>query len=520
MESIKIDGRSLTIEQVAKVAREGTKIEITPDAKDRLKASRKLVFDLVDSNVPVYGFNTGVGWNKDKKVFKDFFQEYNKNLIYSHSLGVLPEASEAEVRAIMLARLNALLVGATGIQPEIAFMYADMLNYGIHPVIPERGSVGEGDITCLSHIGLAMIGEGEVNYKGKRMQAHEALKSAGLEPVVLGPKDGLAIVSSNALSAGEGSLVLYDTENLIDMCDIIYSLSLEGLNGNTSPLESQTYEVRPYTNAARSAKNIRGYLAGSYLWNPDPGRPLQDSLAFRGAAQIHGAARDVLSFVENLLTIHLNSSDDNPCMVLDEGKIISCSNFETTNWTIGFEALGLALSHLSKISCYRTIKLADPRFTKLPRFLAPNESMLGYQAIQKVFTSLDSEIRHLSNPSTADYFEVAGDIEDHANNSPYVVRKTRRMVDDMYYILGIEAMHAAQAMDFRKGVKMGKGTVAAYKSIREVIPFLDKDRVLSYDIKKAYELLKSGKLLNDVRSTMEKQDYKCQTPVYHALTSH
>lgn len=169
MESVRLNGKDLTIGQIVKVARERARVEIEPEAMEILKASRQLVFDLVDSNIPVYGFNTGVGWNKDKRVFKEFFQEYNRNLIYSHCLGVEPFASEEEVRAIMLARLNTLLVGATGIQPEIAVMYMDMLNAGVHPVLPERGSVGEADITCLSHIGLAMLGEGEAYYEGKKM---------------------------------------------------------------------------------------------------------------------------------------------------------------------------------------------------------------------------------------------------------------------------------------------------------------------------------------------------------------
>lgn len=504
MESIKINGRDLTVEQVAKVARERVKVEIAPDAMERLKASRQLVFDLVDSNVPVYGFNTGVGWNKDKRVFKEFFQEYNRNLIYAHCLGVEPLASEEEVRAVMLSRLNALLVGATGIQPEIAVMYMNMLNCGIHPVIPERGSVGEADITCLSHIGLAMIGEGDVYYNGVLMPAAEALEKAGLEPIVLGPKDGLAIVSSNALSAGEGALVLNDVKDLIDMCDIIYALSLEGLNGNVSPLDVKTYEVRPYAGQAYSAKKIREYLEGSYLWEPDWKKPVQDPLAFRGSAHIHGAVRDAASYVEQLLTIHLNSSDDNPCLILDEKRIISCSNFEVTNWTLGFEMLGMAISHMSKASCYRTIKLASPNFTNLPRFLAPADNVLAYQAIQKTFTSLDTEIRHLSNPATSDFFSLAGDIEDHANNTPYVVQKTRKIVDNMLYILGIEAIHAAQAVDLRSDIHLGKGTKAAYNTIREAIPFYDKDRNLSVDIKKAYEVLKSGKLLKNVKKAMEK----------------
>lgn len=504
METVNLNGKDLTIEQVVKVARERAKVEIAPEAMDTLKASRQLVFDLVDSNVPVYGFNTGVGWNKDKRVFKEFFQEYNRNLIYSHCLGVEPPASEDEVRAIMLARLNALLVGATGIQPEIAVMYMNMLNTGVHPVIPERGSVGEADIACLSHIGLTMLGEGEAFYNGERIAAAEALKKAGLEPVVLGPKDGLAIVSSNALSSGQGALVLKDIKDLLDISDIIYALSLEGLNGNVSPLDPRTHRVRPYPGQAYSAERITEYLEGSYIWEPDWKKPVQDPLSFRGSAHVHGAVRDAVAYVEELLTIQLNSSDDNPCIIMDDKKIISCSNFEVTNWSLGFEMLGMALSQLSKVTCHRIIKLGNPAFTKLSRFLSPSDNVLAFATIQKTYTSLDTEIRHLSNPAISDYFALAGDMEDHANNAPYIVQKTRKIVDSLFYILGIEAMHAAQAVDLRSDIHIGKGTKAAYDSIRETIPFYDKDRNLSIDIKNAYEVLRSGKLLCNVREAMEK----------------
>ncbi len=504
METVILNGKDLTIEQVVKVARERAKVEISSEAMNTLKASRQLVFELVDSNVPVYGFNTGVGWNKDKRVFKEFFQEYNKNLIYSHCLGVEPFASEEEVRAIMLARLNTLLIGATGIQPEIAVMYTDMLNAGVHPVIPERGSVGEADIACLSHIGLAMIGEGESFYNGKRIASAEALKKAGLEPVVLGPKDGLAIVSSNALSAGEGALVLKDIKDLLDVSDIIYALSLEGLNGNVSPLDKRTHRVRPYPGQAYSAERITEYLEGSYIWEPDWKKPVQDPLSFRGSAHVHGAVRDAVDYVEGLLTIQLNSSDDNPCVIMEDKKIISCSNFEVTNWSLGFEMLGMALSQLSKVACHRIIKLGNPAFTKLSRFLSPSDNVLAFATIQKTFTALDTEIRHLSNPAISDFFALAGDMEDHANNAPYIVQKTRKIVDNMFYILGIEAMHAAQAVDLRSDIHIGKGTKAAYDSIREAVPFYEKDRNLSVDIKNAYEVLKSGKLLRNVKEIMEK----------------
>lgn len=497
--TIVINGRDLTIEEVARVARGKVRIEICPEAMKRVEASRQLVFDLAESNVPIYGFTTGVGWNKDKAVFKDFFQEYNRNLILSHCVAAEPEASEEETRAVMLVRVNALLLGATGIQPAIVTMYEKLLNHEIHPVLPERGSVGEADISNCSHIGLAMIGEGEVYYKGARVPAIDALRAEGLEPIVLGPKDGLAIVSSNALAAGEGALVLQEVKELLEVADAIYGLSLEGLNGNLSPLDPKTHEVRPFPGQAYSAKKVLEYLQGSYLHSPNWKRPVQDPLSFRGTAHIHGSVRDALTYVEEYLRIHMNSSDDNPCVILDERRMISCSNFEVTSWVIGFEMLGLALSHMSKAACHRTIKLSSPEFTKLPRFLSPADNVICFGTIQKTFTSLDTEIRHLSNPATADFFSVAGEIEDHASNAPFVVQKTRKIVDNLRYILGIEWMHAAQAVDLRTDIHLGKVTRALHELLRTEIDYYEKDRNLTIDIRKAYSLIKSGLLLKTIR---------------------
>lgn len=502
-EVILLTGSDLTIEQVVKVAREGVQVKISDEAMARVEKSRRLIFELADRNVPVYGLNRGVGWNKDKKVFEKYFEEYNKNLIYAHCVAVGPEAEEEDVRAILLARLNTLLVGCTGIKPEIVLMYRDFLNYGIHPSIPLRGSVGEGDIANLSHVGLAMIGEGDVFYKGEKMPANKALDKAGLSPVTLGPKDGLGIVSSNALGAGVGAIALNEIQELIEVANIIYCLSLEGLNGNLHPLDDSANKLRGFKGQYSCAKKMREYLEGSYLWEEDGSRPLQDSLSFRGSCSIHGSVEDALNYVWDKMTIQLNSTDDNPCIVLDEERLVPCSNYETTTWVVGFEMLGIALSHLSKIACHRTIKLSNPSFTKLSRFLSPSEGeIIAYGTIQKPFTSLDTEIRHLANPATMDYFSVAGDIEDHANNSPFVVTKTRKIVDNLRYILGMEALHAAQAIDLRKPKQLGRGTKAAFNEFRREIQFLEKDRCLTVDIKKAYDVIKSRRLIKAVKRAM------------------
>ena len=496
MDALVLTGKGLTLDYVREVARDGRKVQIAPEAYGQLAETRKTVFELAEKDFPIYGFTVGVGWNKDVKVYKEFFEQYNRNLIYSHCIGVEPYTSEEEVRAVMLARLNTLLANATGVGPEIAKMYADMLNAGIHPLVPERGSVGEADIGCNSLIGLAMIGEGDVKYKGSVMRADKALEQEGLEPIVLGPKDGLCIVTNNALGAGQGAVTLYELKEFMLMTDIVYAMSLEGFNGNTSPLLPHTHAVRPYKYQIETAQRITKLIEGSYIYQSGPGKALQDPLCFRDVTQVHGSVWHAIEYTEELLGIQLNSTDDNPCFLPEKQNFYSCANYEPLVWVLGFEMLAVALSHISKCSCLRTIKLSTPEFSKLNRFLSPDKSVLGFATIQKTFTALDSEIRHLSNPSSVDGLSLAGDIEDRHTNSPHVVQRTRQILDNLRYILAIEMIHAAQALDYRKGMPLGTVTEKAFKFVRESIPFYDKDRPLTTDIRKAYEILKSRRLLD------------------------
>lgn len=498
--SIVLNGLNLTIEDLGHISRGECEVEIAAEILENLQKTRDLVFRLADKDIPIYGFTVGVGWNKDKRVFGKYFEEYNRNLIYAHTLGIGPELEEHQVRATILARLNTLLSARTGIQLEIVEMYRQFLNKGIHPVIPARGSVGEGDISNLSHIGLAMLGEGEVNFQGKRMLAKDALLVADLEPIILGPKDGLSIVSSNAMAAGTGALVLEKAYQLVDIANAIYALSVEGLNGNITPLRPEPNEARRMKSQIKCAASMLRLLEGSYLQKKGITKTLQDPLSYRCASAINGTVLDALNYVHPLLEIQLNSTDDNPCIILENEEIISCCNFEITNWVLGFEMLGQAVAHLARSACHRTIKLSDPDFTGLSKFLSPSEgSVQAFQTIQKPFTSLDGEIRHLMNPANTDYFSVAGDIEDHATNAPYVVEKTMRIIDNAFYILGMEAMHGAQAIDLRKPESMGEGTKILYNAIRERIAFISKDRPLSPDIKAAYDVLNSQELLGKLR---------------------
>ncbi len=497
---IELNGRGLTIETVAAVAREGTNVTICPEALERVEASWKLLYEVATSgSQKVYGMNTGVGVNKDQEITPEDYREYNRNMLLAHCDGIEPFATEEEVRAVMLVRLNNVLLGRTGMHPKIVMLFQEFLNRGIHPLLPLRGSVGEGDITCMSLIGLAMIGEWEVYYRGKRTAALEALEKEGLAPINLGPKDGLSLVSTNALGAGLGALLLQDLRELLDTADLAYAMTLEGFQGSVSPLDPAPYDYRPYEGQRKSMEFARKLLEGSYLWNSQEAQALQDPLSIRCSPHIHGALRDSLDYAVQLLEIHLNSSDDNPCILFEEGRIVHCGNFEPLNWVLAFEMLGIGLSHLSRTAASRTLRLSSPRFTGLSRFLTPGDGRIhAFGTIQKVFCSLDAENRHLANPVSPDYSSLSEDMEDRGNNTPYIMLKTAKMVDNLYYILGMEMIHAAQAVDLRKPPQLGKGTGKALKILREKIPFLDKDRNLSLDVARARDLLRRGKLVKEV----------------------
>lgn len=500
-----LTGKELTLEQVFQVSHEFRPVEIAVESRRLLIDSRKLVFELSDRGVPIYGCNRGVGWNKDKKVTKEMIIQFNSNMMHSHAVGIKPYAPEVDVRAAMVIRLNNLLVGCTGISPEIAELLKLMLNHRIHPLIPERGSVGEADIVNLSYLGLVLMGEGLVSYRGNVAEARAAFEAAGIEAVTLKEKDGLAVISSNAFSAAQASNVLSDTELLLKTADLIACMSLEGLNGNVSSLREGAHAKRLYRRQMETAASLRAYLKGSYLYEPCSERPLQDPLSFRCIPQVHGAVRTAMDYAAANLMIHLNSSDDNPVLLLEEGDITSCGNFDPLCWVLGMQNLGIALCHISKLSCLRMLKLANPGFTGLSRHLTPGDGTIAFSTIQKICANLDAEIRMLAAPVTMDTFSLSGDMEDISTNAPLVMQKNKKILDNLYHILAVELIHAGQAMDLRKATPYGKGTEAGYRVLRGVVDFYASDnRVLSNDIEKACTLLKSGEFLKVVSERMEK----------------
>lgn len=493
--------RELTVARVEEIARRGAPVRVAASARRAVARAHAVLVELAAQGEPIYGLNRGVGFFKDRTVSPRTLRAFNRSLLLSHLGGVGPHAEPEEVRAMMAVRMGTLLRGHAGCSPALVDAYAAFLNHGIHPLVPLRGSVGEADITCLAYIGLAFLGEGRVLFGGRKVPAAEALAACGLAPLELGPKDALAIVSSNALSAGIGCLVVGRIRELLDAADLVYALSLEGIQGHLSPLDPAVHAARPFAGQAASAAAIRGHLEGSYLHDGSPASSLQDPLSYRTASHVHGAARDALGFLEAQLAIHLNSSEDNPCVLPDEERVVPSGNFDPLAWVLGFEAVAVALCHVSKLACRRMLRITDPRFSGLPQYLAPSrEAGFGFSEIQKTFASLQAEVRHLAMPGSLDDLSLAGDLEDHAVNAPFVVRKTRDLVDAVTWILGIEALHAARALELRPRARLGAGTRRAFRLLRETLSFVSTDRNLTPDIARCQRLVRDGMLVDAARS--------------------
>lgn len=491
-----LNGESLTLNDLYDVVYHNRKVEIDPAVFPRLKASRQVLFDLAAEGRPVYGLNHGVGWNKDREFSQDFFEQYNRNLINSHSLGIEPYCSVEEVRAMLCIRLNTALCGCTGISPDILKMYEAFLNKGIHPRVLQRGAVGEGDVSTLPLIGQTIIGEGEVEYHGKIIPSIEALHAEGMEPAVLGPKDGLSIASSNAQGESLVVLLVKEAEEIVKLSNVIYCMGLEGLNGGLQPLGEKVNAKRGLPGQIRCAADCRRYLAGSYLEQPDPKRALQDPLCYRCGAAINGSVVDSLEYVKQYLELQINRTDDNPCILVEDGDLSVSPNFETTTLALGVDMLAASLAHMSQAITNRLIKIVAPVFSNLPRFLTPHEvKTIAYSTMQKTFAALNAENRWLANVTTLDVVPIAGGIEDHASGLPLAAMRALRIVDNLRYMLGMEAMHAAQAIDMRGDIALGKATGPVKAKFRETIPYLSADRNLSLDIAAAYQCVRSGQLL-------------------------
>lgn len=524
-DAVVLNGKNLTLEDAWAVAAQGKTVKIDAAAMEKMKRSNELLMLAAEQGVPVYGLTVGVGLNKDKSLFDahgklspevlEASRAFNRNALRAHGAGVGPDMPVDLVRMAMVIRLNTMLTGATGAQPYVAELYEQFLNKGITPVVPSQGSVGEADITLASHIGDAMMGEWRVIVNQKTVPAAEALKNAGIKPLEPMGKDALSILSTNSISTAYSAKAIMNAGQVVNITPVVFGLSLEGLNGNVSPVLPQSISVRPFPGLADSAKSIRDTLTGSYLWQPNEKRPLQDPLSFRTTVFALNEAKRDLTNAQEMLSIQMNSSDDNLAVILDaseeyaqngqvkqyyvkgkdiKGAIYPTSNFEPLPLALAVQKLSVSLGHLSHNSVQRTLHLSDDHFTGLSRFLtAEGNAGHAFGAIQKPQVALHSENVDLANPVSLDGQVMAGTIEDTFTNNLYASQRLQRIVDNMMTIYSLELLHSTQAIDLRKiampDMKMGQQTQALYQAYRKAVPFVDQDRIYSDDIKNGAALV-------------------------------
>ncbi|QCX34209.1 histidine ammonia-lyase [Caloramator sp. E03] len=504
MNKIIIDGESLKIDDIVKVARYGYEVELSINAKDKIEKARRLVDRFVENERVEYGITTGFGKFSDVVISREDAKKLQRNLILSHACGVGEEFETEIVRAIMLLRANALSKGYSGARVLTVQTLIDMLNKGVHPVIYQKGSLGaSGDLAPLSHMVLTMIGEGEAYYKGERLPSKVAMEKAGINIIELEEKEGLALINGTQVMTAVGALTLYDAINLSKAADIVSSMTVEGLKGITDAYYHRVHDVRPQVGQIKCAKNLLSILEGSTLTTKQGEIRVQDAYTLRCIPQIHGASKDAIEYVRKVVEIEINSATDNPLIFEDEDRVISGGNFHGQPMALAMDFLGIALSELANVSERRIERLVNYQLNDLPPFLTEKGGLnSGFMIAQYTAAALVSENKVLAHPASVDSIPSSANQEDHVSMGTIAARKARNILYNASKVLGIEYLASSQALYFRGNVKLGKGTEKAYNLIRKYIEPLVDDRVMYVDINTASELITNGKLVEEVEKAV------------------
>lgn len=504
METILIDGESLTIEQVIQVAygEAGTPlIKISPEAETRINKSADAVQRLLADNVVAYGITTGFGAFKDRVIPPDQVERLQHNILVSHAVGVGDALDIPTVRAIILIRANTLARGHSGIRLKTLQLLIDMLNHGIHPIIPEKGSLGaSGDLAPLAHMALPIIGEGEVIYQGEHLTGAEAFGRVGLSPIKLAAKEGLALTNGTSVMCAIGVLETVRAERISKTADIAGCLSLEALHGTPSAFDARIHALRPFPRQIECAENLRNILTDSTFTRAHDPNNIQDAYTLRCIPQVHGAVRDAIAYARWVFEIELNAVTDNPLIFVDDAdniEVISGGNFHGEPLAIAMDYLGLAVAELGNISERRIMRLVDEASNTrtLPAFLTHDGGLnSGFMIVQYTAAALATESKVLAHPASVDTIPTSANVEDHVSMGLTACLKARRIQDNVERILGLELMSAAQGVDFRREVLpdavLGRGTRGVYDLIRQHVPFIREDVVMYPYMNKVQQLVK------------------------------
>lgn len=488
--TIVLDGESLTFEQVLAVAysKPGEpRVALDDKAKISVNRASAAVDTLLERGEIAYGITTGFGAFKDKIISREEVEQLQRNIVLSHAVGVGDPFDTVTVRAIMLIRANTLARGFSGIRIETLELMLECLNRGIHPIIPEKGSLGaSGDLAPLAHSACVLIGEGEAEFNGEVLSGANALAKAGLSPVVLKAKEGLALTNGTTIMTAVGLLETARAIRLSELADVSGCLSLEALNGTLLAFDERIHAIRPHPRQVDTARNLRKILEGSdFVRSFDPTN-VQDAYTLRCMPQVHGACRDAIAYAEWLLKIELNSVTDNPLIFQDdEGNIevLSGGNFHGEPLALAFDYLTIALAELGNISERRIMRLTDEASNAhvLPAFLTENGGLnSGFMIVQYTAAALCTENKVLAHPASVDTIPSSANVEDHVSMGVTAVLKMRQVVRNLETILALELLCAAQGIDFRRKAigdepSLGDGTLGIYNEIRSRVPFIEKD---------------------------------------------
>jgi histidine ammonia-lyase len=470
-------------------------VGLDPDAADRMRASRDVIERLVAQGETVYGVTTGFGDLANVSIEPDQVAELQRNLVRSHTAGVGEPLPVDVVRAMLLLRANALAVGLSGVRPQLAELLCGMLNESVHPVIPSRGSVGaSGDLAPLAHLAAVLIGEGEADTPAGPMNGAMALSAAGLVPIELGAKEGLALLNGTQLMAGIAALVAHDGRRLAASADVIGAMSLEAMEGTGAAFDEDLIAARPHPGQVAAAAHLRALLIGSEIGasHAESSHRLQDAYSIRCMPQVHGAVRDALDQLERVLAVEMNAATDNP-LVFADGRVVSGGNFHGEPIALAIDYAKIALAELASISERRTARLVDAHLSGLPPFLSDTPGVSsGLMIVQYTAAALVNEMQTLAHPASVDTIPTSANQEDHVSMGATGALHLRAVLEAAETVLAIEALCATQGLDFRVPMRPGDGVSRARSLIRGRVLHLDEDRSPSPDIAAVRELVHSG----------------------------
>ena len=492
---IELNGDTLTLEQLVAIADERVEVRLAPEARERVVAARAVVDRLADGDAPVYGINTGFGSFAETRIDRDDLAALQVNLVRSHAAGVGAPLPVRAVRASMALRANVLAKGYSGIRVDTLDALIAALNRGVHPHVPSRGSVGaSGDLAPLAHMALGLIGEGDTWDGESRLPAAAALRRAGLQPVTLGPKEGLALINGTQVSTAVAALTLAGAERLARAADVAAALSIDALQGSVRPFDERIHAARPFSGQMQSARNLARLIGGSAInaAHANCGR-VQDAYSMRCAPQVHGAARETLTWVRYVLTIEMNAATDNPMVFADAHEIVSGGNFHGAPVAIASDALVLALAQLATISERRSERLVNPALSGLPAFLTRHGGLQsGLMIAQVTAAALTSEIKTLAHPASVDTIPTSANKEDHVSMSMSASLKSERALQLARHVVAVEVLCGCQALDLLAPLTTSVPLARVHAAVRKRVPTLVDDRPPAPDLDRIAAMIESG----------------------------